>query len=29
MNAYFVTIPTLTEEEREAVERSQWRVGPI
>ena len=27
MNAYFVTIPTLTEEEREAVERSQWRVA--
>jgi hypothetical protein len=27
MNTYFVTIPTLTEEQREAVERSQWRVA--
>src|SRR6476469_8917422 len=27
MSTYFVTVPTLTEEQREAVERSRWRVA--
>ena len=27
MSTYFVTIPTITEEQREAVERAGWRVA--